>query len=218
MASAVSDCATQGYALVRLHVESPDELENFAHQAGRPSSRDRDQIVWCVRPSGTTAKFSMKAGPADLHTDSTYHDDPEPFVLLYVWRPAADGGESLVLHVDDLQTELDGDTKAILREPIWRWKRPSAFGGGLTAGHAVIENGTVRWRLDNLIIGDDAEGQMHAAAQVAEVLDKSASVRTIRLDRGDALLVDNRRVLHGRRDFTDQARELYRIRFWELGA
>jgi alpha-ketoglutarate-dependent taurine dioxygenase len=225
IASAAATCKTKGYAVVRLHFGSTHEIEDFAHRAGRPSSRDRGDVVWCVRPSGTVAKFSMKAGPAELHTDSTYHDDPEPFVLLYVERPASDGGESLVLHVDDLRATLDDakvadDTKALLGAPIWRWKRPSAFGGGLTSGHAVIEDGTVRWRSDNLTIDDDHGGdqQKSAAAQLVEVLNDSAPVRTIRLDRGDALLVDNRRVLHGRRGFADQARELYRVRFWELGA
>jgi hypothetical protein len=210
-----------GFAVTRLEFASSADLLAFAHFAGRPSSRDGGTAVWCVRPRGSTGKFSMGSGPADLHTDSTYHDRPEPFVLLYVERPAAQGGESLVLHIDDLQTDLDdfpaaADTGALLRAPIWRWKRPAAFGGGQTSGHAVLDGSGVRWRWDNLIMDGAGECQSRAARLLASVARNSRAVRKLRLDRGDALLIDNRCVLHGRSGFVDRARQLYRIRFWEL--
>ncbi|MCW2651248.1 MAG: hypothetical protein JWR32_2224 [Mycobacterium sp.] len=221
-AAARASCEVQGFAVARLEFASSADLLAFAHCAGRPSSRDGGSAVWCVRPRGSTGKFSMSTGPADLHTDSTYHDRPEPFVLLYVVRPAAQGGESLVLHIDDLQTDLGdfqaaADTEALLRAPIWRWKRPEAFGGGQTSGHAVLDGSGVRWRGDNLVLDGAGDRQSRAALLLASVAGNSGAVRVLRLDRGDALLIDNRCVLHGRRGFVDRARELYRIRFWELG-
>ncbi len=222
-AVARSSCEMRGFAVAKLEFASHGDLVAFAHLAGRPSSRDGGTAVWCVRPRGSTGKFSMKPGPADLHTDSTYHDRPEPFVLLYVERPAAQGGESLVLHVDDLRTDLDDfrateDTEALLRAPIWKWKRPRAFGGGQTSGHTVLDGSGIRWRRDNLVLDGAGDHQFRAARHLASVARNSRAVRKLRLDRGDALLIDNRCVLHGRRGFVDRARELYRIRFWELGA
>jgi CsiD len=222
-AAARALCKVRGFAVTRLELDCSADLLAFAHLAGRPSSRDRGTVVWCVRPRGSVGKFSMSPGSADLHTDSTYHDRPEPFVLLYVQRRAAHGGESQVLHVDDLRTDLHGsegaeDTEALLRAPIWRWKRPMAFGGGQTTGHAVLDGSSIRWRLDNLVINGSDDSQHWAAGHLASVARNSRGIRTLRLDRGDALLIDNRCVLHGRRAFTDTARELYRIRFWDLGA
>ena len=221
--AAGSSCEMQGFAVTRLEFASRADLLAFAHLAGRPSLRDGGAAVWGVRPRGSTGKFSMRPGPADLHTDSTYHDRPEPFVLLFVERPAARGGESLVLHVDDLQTDLDDrqaadDTEALLRAPIWSWKRPAAFGGGQTSGHAVLDGYGVRWRWDNLVMDGAGDRQFQAARCLVSLAKNSRAVRTLRLDRGDALLMDNRCVLHGRRGFEDWERQLYRIRFWELGA
>jgi Taurine catabolism dioxygenase TauD, TfdA family len=220
-AAAREACEVQGFAVTRLEFGCSADLLAFAHLAGRPSSRDRGTAVWCVTPRGSTGKFSMKSGRADLHTDSTYHDRPEPYVLLYVERPAAQGGESLVLHVADLRTDLDDmqaaeETEALLREPIWRWKRPAAFGGGHTSGHAVLDGSGIRWRWDNLVMDGASDGQLQAASRLASAATNSKAVRTLRLDRGDALLIDNRCVLHGRAGFDDGARQLYRIRFWEL--
>lgn len=222
-AAARASCEVHGFAVTRLEFACSADLLAFAHVTGRPSSRDGGTAVWCVRPRGSTGKFSMRSGPGDLHTDSTYHDRPEPFVLLYVERPAAQGGESLVLHVDDLRTDLDDfqaaeDTEALLRAAIWRWKRPQEFGGGHTSGHAVLDGRGIRWRWDNLVMDGASDGQFRAASLLASVAINSRAVRTLRLDHGDALLIDNRCVLHGRRGFDDRARQLYRIRFWELDA
>jgi alpha-ketoglutarate-dependent taurine dioxygenase len=221
IAAARASCEVQGFAVARLESMSSADLLDFAHLAGQPSSRDRGRAMWCVRPRGSTGKFSMRSGPADLHTDSTYHDQPEPYVLLYVEQPATHGGESLVLHVDDLQADLDDvqaeDTEAQLRAPIWRWERPAEFGGGPTSGHAVLDGTTLRWRSDNLVMDGADDRQIQAAQLLASIVRNSNAVRLLRLEQGDALLIDNRRVLHGRRGFADPARTLYRIRFWELG-
>jgi hypothetical protein len=220
-AAARAACEVDGFAVARLEFASSADLLAFAHRVGRPSSRDGGKAMWCVCPSGSTGTFSMSTGPADLHTDSTYHDRPEPFVFLYVERPAAQGGESLVLHVDDMRTDLDDsqaveDTESLLRAPIWRWQRPAALGGGPTAAHRVLDEGGVRWRWDTLVMDGAGDAQCQAARRVASAATRSRAVRTLRLDRGDGLLIDNRRVLHGRRGFVDTSRRLHRIRFWEL--
>jgi hypothetical protein len=76
----------------------------------------------------------------------------------------------------------------------------------------------VRWRWDNLVMDGAGDRQFQAARCLVSLAKNSRAVRTLRLDRGDALLMDNRCVLHGRRGFEDRERQLYRIRFWELGA
>ncbi|HUO40896.1 MAG TPA: TauD/TfdA family dioxygenase [Mycobacterium sp.] len=220
-AAARASCEARGFAVTQLDFTSSADLHAFAYLVGRPSSRDRNRAVWSVRPRGSMGKFSMRAGPADLHTDSTYHDRPEPFVLLYVERPAAHGGESLVLHVDDLRADLDDaqaadDTEPLLRAPIWRWQRPPAFGGGPTSGHPVLDGSGVRWRSDNLVMDGADDSQRRAASRFAFAVENSRAVQTLRLDRGDALLIDNRCVLHGRTEFADPTRLLHRIRFWEI--
>ena len=66
--------------------------------AGWPTPTDRvnRQIIWDIKkrdlPAGQVSTFSENADEAKLHTDTQYFPNPERYTLLYVVRPAEDGG------------------------------------------------------------------------------------------------------------------------------
>lgn len=71
-----------------------------------------------------------------MHTDAAYHAEPESAFILVCERPANDGGDSLILTVSDLMTELEEALLAddapqfaqqLLRTSIWSLVCPQGF-------------------------------------------------------------------------------------------
>jgi len=187
-------------------------LRELCRTIGRPSSRDGDRVVWPVRPVTTApgATFSMRSGAAALHTDAAYRSDPEPWVVLFCVRPAADGGLSTLLTLADLMAGLPAEIERALRQPIWRWQPPEVFGGQVTEPRTVLgPDGDIRWRYDTL--EPDAEPQA-AAARFHEHLTAHPLTRAFQPPVDSMLVVDNHRTLHGRTAFTDPGRLLLRVR------
>lgn len=87
--------------------------------AGWPTPTDRvnRQIIWDIKkrdlPAGQVSTFSENADEAKLHTDTQYFPNPERYTLLYVVRPAEDGGVSLIRDghhiVNSLKNGSQGD-------------------------------------------------------------------------------------------------------------
>ncbi|WP_436761471.1 TauD/TfdA family dioxygenase [Streptosporangium sp. V21-05] len=199
-------------------------VTDIARRFGTPSARDAGQAVWEVRPRpgrghGT---FSERAGPAPFHTDAQYRARPEDLVCLFVVRPAADGGATLLLGRADAEAGLGrrphGDlVAAALRRPRWAWTVPEAFRSapGETSPPAAVlpGDGTLRWRADNLAPRLDPF-QRWAAAEFAACLRTAPGSRRIRHAPGGVIIVDNRRVLHARNPFQDPRRLVLRVRLW----
>lgn len=218
-------CREVGHAVfgIDLPVESDpqSDLADLVEHVGVVSTRDGGASVWPVAPREKFGTFSVRTGNADLHTDAQYHDNPESFVFLYAQRPACDGGDSLLLHMDDLVGELQRNPVTAphlgeLFRPVWSWRTPTVFGGEASTLHPVLTEETIRWRSDNLVLAHDSSDLAFVAGAVSAVTRQSAATRRVRLDRGMALLVDNARVLHGRTNFADHSRVLFRTRFWKL--
>uniref|UniRef100_UPI00157C9FD3 TauD/TfdA family dioxygenase n=1 Tax=Herbidospora sakaeratensis TaxID=564415 RepID=UPI00157C9FD3 len=156
---AADGLATRGWAVVRGAWDVPTHAQalRFAALFGRPSARDGGRAVWEVRPRPPGGTFSQRGGPVPLHTDAQYHPDPEDLVCLFAVRPAADGGDSLLLPASGalaaLRARPDGArAEAALRRPRWAWRIPAVFAAGRAAPPAPVLSGdTVRWRPDNLV-------------------------------------------------------------------
>lgn len=198
----------------------PDRILQFAARFGIPSTRDGGRAVWPVRAlAGRDATFSLRAGKAGMHTDSAYHRVPEPLFLLHCVRAADDGGDSLLVHIDDVVAEICAKPEGAavlrtLREPLWRWRPPAEYSAvGSTPAAPIIAGTTVRWRGDNLVI---PQGETYM--QAVRVFDMAAELAALsvrfRLRPGWTLIVDNLRVMHGRTPFSDRRRLLLRVRLW----
>lgn len=185
---------------------------------GEPSTRDGPEL-WPIRPISAAGTFSQTASEATLHTDAQYHDVPESRFLLFCVRAArCGGGLSRLLRLSDIATDLErelgqNDT-ALLRKSLWSWETPSVFGGDqdeLASPHPVVQEEAIRWRYDNLVIEPPLR---ETARRFHRYVENHPAVTSLPLGPGDVLYCDNRRVLHGRTQFDDPNRLLYRVRLW----
>ncbi|MDN3353871.1 TauD/TfdA family dioxygenase [Actinomadura sp. DC4] len=217
--------AHRGWAVLRglpfVHDGEPDisSILRTAACFGRPSDREGGTPAWAVRPASDDARqtFSRRTGGATLHTDAQYRRVPEHLVCLFAVRPADDGGTTRILSASDARTALRGHEREHrllerLARPDWAWRVPAPFDGEPPFRAAVLPgDGTIRWRVDNLAAGADRE----TAREFAQRLETAPQVIELRLGVGDAVVLDNRRVLHGRTFFADRRRFMVRVRLWD---
>ncbi|MFC6082589.1 TauD/TfdA family dioxygenase [Sphaerisporangium aureirubrum] len=200
----------------------PEGVLRIATGFGRPSSRDGGREIWTVTPRTTRpgATFSIRAGGAGFHTDAQYHSRPEDVVCLFVVRPAADGGDTMLLTARDVVATLGRDPAGEvalerLAQPVWTWTPPDVFTGKAAAAVPPMPvlpgDGTVRWRRDNL--GPLRPPHAHAATVLESGLRRAPATR-LRQHPGDVIVIDNHRTLHGRTPFADPERRLLRVRLW----
>ena len=78
-----------------------DAVEDFAGMFGDLSRRDGGMGAWLVKPRKDAGTYSEIRGPAGFHTDSQYHHQPERLFVLACDTPAKEGGNNLLLSVDD---------------------------------------------------------------------------------------------------------------------
>jgi gamma-butyrobetaine dioxygenase len=149
-----------------------------------------------------------------VHTDNPYRDPVPGLQLLHCLSNAAEGGDSVV---------VDGFRAALTLKD----ERPEAF--ALLAHHPVrfayanpttrleakapmlglsVEGELVEVRFNNRsLAGVEAPGEAMAAyyaayRALAEILERPEHEVVFKLLPGDLFIVDNRRVLHGRKAFT----------------
>lgn len=224
-----SSLRRRGWALIRgapfLRGGLPDHgaALRLAGCFGEPSARDGGCALWPVRARtrDRSATFSVRAGAAAMHTDAQYHRRPEQVVCLFVVRPAADGGATVLLAAEDAEECLDRHpegpaVRRALAQPRWTWSVPAAFrdAGNAACGPAPAAavlpgDGTIRWRDDNL-----RSGHARAAAVFAACVAGARGKVVVDQRPGDVIVFDNRRVLHGRTGFADPRRLLLRTRLW----
>tara|TARA_R110001592_G_C13191467_1_gene752759 strand:- start:6422 stop:7129 length:708 start_codon:yes stop_codon:yes gene_type:complete len=196
------------------------DLLEFAQQFGEISSRDGGDPIWAVKPRKNKGTFSETDGEARFHTDSQYHADPERFFILACERPACDGGETKVItasHAKQLAIEVLGEDAYLrLCAPVWSWEVPEVFcKTGLPKvcpkTSVFQSNGSIRWRIDNLICDNDED--LALAHAFADALENSEYLDEMLLQPGQILIADNWYAMHARKHFTDPQRLYYRIRF-----
>ena len=196
-----------------------DAVEDFAGMFGDLSRRDGGMGAWLVKPRKDAGTYSEIRGPAGFHTDSQYHHQPERLFVLACDTPAKEGGNNLLLSVDDAreiaQKCLGDDAMARMKQSVWRWAVPEVFQSAtvpaVSPPSAIFrEDGSIRWRIDNLVCETDADQLL--ADTFEKALEGSSRAENVRLLPGDVLVADNWYSLHARTDFNDKNRVLFRAR------
>jgi len=200
-----------------------------------PHNSMPNSYVWDIKPvkdsQSTIVTHSELNLEADLHTDSSFIDNPEDYFILYCIKKAeCNGGESLLFSKEDLLIELRKTEEGIKAEEQFRTKKfpfavPSVFKEGhklqnenLHAMDYILRGDSIRFRSDviqkslNLephLIDDD----QHKALRVLQnVLENSSGIKRVMLEVGDLIVINNKTMLHGRTAFTDFDRHLLRVR------
>jgi gamma-butyrobetaine dioxygenase len=146
--------------------------------------------------------------PMTLHTDNVYLEDPARVLVMACIKPDESGGATILR--DWRQVDLEADLLRRLKDPRWRWIGP---GGDIGPARPVISSdGSIRWWRRSLT--GMSEGDSLVADRLERALNDLAATVEIRLTRNDVLLIDNRRVLHGRRAIANVRRRYLRLWAW----
>lgn len=150
-------------------------------------------------------------GSSELHphTEASSSADPPALLMLCCVAPAEHGGQSFLADGPAVYHELDAREPLAVKalqdsESAWFGMNPSWCGPVFdTAADGWV---TVRLRLDDLVRFGPAVRPFTASLSTAVGI----STMALPLAAGEGYLIDNRRMLHGRRAFTG-SRIMHRI-------
>ncbi|MBV6625795.1 MAG: TauD/TfdA family dioxygenase [Rivularia sp. (in: Bacteria)] len=147
------------------------------------------------------------------HTDSSYMMLPHEIVGFHCIEADDNGGESIMVPIDDILQNIDQEVLACLREPVY------PFGQDY---HAIVcgdeDNPLIRYyqaQIERSLNKNNPLSQKHQAALkiLDELLDKSHLQQKFHLQPGQIVFMHNHKVMHGRTALSPESkRVLYRLR------
>lgn len=160
-----------------------------------------------IEPTFDGYQTTTRSGMS-LHSDNTYAANPCDVMALFCFARSESGGESRVVDALDVVREtLDERERSLLQQPEWVWNEA---GCRPTAPRPVMgTDGSIRWWRDMLL--PQATHQTELADRLEANLDAFAV--TTSLEPGEALILLNKRALHGRTSFVGW-RKMLRFHLW----
>jgi alpha-ketoglutarate-dependent taurine dioxygenase len=177
--------------------------------------RDRGSDITTSR----SARYSDTRFGGHLHTDGMHRPGHIPdFFTLFCHRAAVRGGDSVFVHIDDVVERLSAHAGVIdvLTQDFFFDSRDTSGIGPRTVRRPVLERGEKSMRINYIRQYIDSghaepgippltEEQVRALDTVDAVLADTTLHRHARLYQGDLMVIDNRRMVHGRTDFVDSS-------------
>lgn len=161
-----------------------------------------------IRPIPSGRSFASTAVYTPLHTDSQQAFGYAPHLqVMFCRRPAARGGETLLVDGHEVLALVEREDPSLFRA-LFSVARDIPFYFGAVTTPTVAAHDDALVLTASPMEDVDAVGRAFAAA-VARI-----APREIAVARGEVLLVDNHRMLHGRRAFEGSERELVRFLAW----
>jgi alpha-ketoglutarate-dependent taurine dioxygenase len=198
---AITGLASSLGSLSLSDVTAPDQYKEHVHAVEAKSEPLKDSYGFPIL-STSSAEFPC-------HTDDYFDERPSDIVLLQCVRQAETGGDSLIARLADILAQLGPTDVAYLCQRAF----PTHF--GLVA---ILERTEGDWQIRyNRLETERSAVRLDypLTASVVDVLDRVDAaigkvVRRVRLLSGDCLLLDNRRVVHGRTAFSADSGRLFR--------
>ena len=245
LAETLAAPALRGMAITHLGLSHLSEahrnavLYAIALTRGFPTSTDQRtrRVAWDVRAKAKGQEaarfttFSERVGGAEMHTDSSFYPMPEEQFMLYVVAAArCNGGESLLIDVDDIHRELQKTREGRIAYSLLTTREvPFRVPAVYAAEDDNVEyylapvfrhDGglAIRWRYDSIMKGlaarpDLASPELVEAVELVNDIVERRAPRFHRHLPDDTLLwADNHHTLHGRAVYSDPGRHLIRIR------
>jgi gamma-butyrobetaine dioxygenase len=192
-----------------------EKLEEFVASIGPVSYYARQEAFVPVKIIPGGEDLSMSSFALSPHTDQSYMTHTHPMLLvLYCIENGATGGESTLVDgfrvVEDLRREMPDDYAILCETPVTFAQLDPSVEYFFARTTPVIETDragellALHWSHKNFVIDlpFDKMGRYYAAYR--SLLSRLKSPRyehVFRLEPGQCLLVENDRVLHGRRAF-----------------
>ena len=154
----------------------------------------------------------------DLHTDGTYVDEKTDWLIMSkLEEKNAEGGETSVLHLDDLEN-LD----ELLKDPVGKedflWGSPKSKNIDYKVKHPIFtedENGIPSISYIDQFPEPQSMNQGNFLQKLSDSLEESSNKIITELPVGSMIVANNHFWLHGRKPFKENkslCRELLRIR------
>jgi alpha-ketoglutarate-dependent taurine dioxygenase len=226
--SAHSRISEYGFVLLRRlaswadHEKDAEEFSTFCSHFGLLRAQDGKNEFWrFVRDRSRKTGVSGTSGSTgsmeiELHTENARPPHPPTYIALLCLQEAQTGGASLLASGPEVFDRLAGESRdhvRALQQPMAFGRRKEDFDGSVEYDlQSVFAAGDgFRFRYSRYWI-DLAARQSHVALsedqiRAVEAVDTILAAPTLAVEfvlgRGDAVIVDNRVVMHGRRAFTD---------------
>ena len=192
-----------------------DEQHGALVQDVYPIPEDKDKVM------GSGARFF------DLHTENVHQETRPTYLgLLCVRSDPSQAAATLIASMNEIIINLDPLVRDTLRKPLFISRIPLSFVRDLAGPrpevgpHPVLApdsagNDTLRYNMNNTY------GITASARQALDELNHLAKAarRYVSIDVGNLLLLDNRRVLHGRAEYSPRynGRDRWLRRFYVSG-
>jgi gamma-butyrobetaine dioxygenase len=199
----LDELAARGYAVVARPV--PDEPWACIHElAGRrPEMVERQPI----RPIPDARSFAGGAMFTPFHTDSQdYLGAPPGLQVMVCRRPAVRGGETRLVDGWAVLDQLAAGDRALFDALLEVPRTQRFYFGDVTGPTVADKRGHLVWTHSPLPPADPIGSALAAALGRAPVIE-------LAIRAGETLVVDNHRMLHGRRAF-DGDRDFVRLLAW----
>lgn len=215
-----------GAAIVSAAPIDDDAIVALGAVLGDVAHQGEQGLVYSVTPADVRARSTSRSLTTDdfaLHTDSTLDRHPHRFIALATVRPDERGGRTILARLVDALERIDEATRrCLLRTPVpFAWEPGFGGPGRCTRQHVLVGGGEqlrVRWRGDLVRAGCELERMPTALLQLIDSLEAAfddVASAPFFLRRGEILVVDNARVLHGRTRILDERREVKRVKIHE---
>ncbi|AUX30260.1 MULTISPECIES: TauD/TfdA family dioxygenase [Sorangium] len=210
----LDELAGRGFSVLRGDASlAPEEAArapwSFAERllGSRPRLVERQPIK--AVPGGRS--FAASSAAAPLHTDSqSFAGAPPAVQIMACVRPAERGGACLLLDGWALLAAIERADPELFRALFTVHRRIPFVFGDVFGPTVSLRDGALALTHAPVAPPGDA-----IAARLARFVEASRrEVIELALGPGDVLVVDNRRMLHGRRAFEGGARELVRLLVW----
>ena len=232
--------ASTGYVILRDFCDANDLNKKKAHfltfceSLGEPITHNHNSgsIIWDIKSNTSQREyktFSDHNDEALLHTDSAFSAEPEDVFALFVSRSArCGGGISTLMHYDKvlklIHSHPDGaDIERILRSSVFPFAVPDVFKKNVDNTFEynigpILYDHFIRYRSDSIRKCVEYKPSLlnHEQLRAIDLLDSfihdPIHAEQIFLNDNDLIVIDNKRVLHGRTAFDDSERHVLRIR------
>ncbi|WP_437679687.1 TauD/TfdA family dioxygenase [Sorangium sp. So ce131] len=210
----LDELAARGFSVLRgdaaLAAEEAARAPwSFAERllGARPRLVERQPIK--AVPGGRS--FAASSAAAPLHTDSqSFAGAPPAVQIMACVRPAERGGACLLLDSWALLAAIERADPELFRALFTVHRRIPFVFGDFYGPTASLRDGALAFTHAPIVPPGDA-----IAARLARFVEASRrEVIELALGPADILVVDNRRMLHGRRAFEGGAREFVRLLVW----
>jgi gamma-butyrobetaine dioxygenase len=201
--------AERGYALCRAPgLAEAAERDPWA-VARRLHGGDVDLVeAHPIHPVPHGRSFAATSGFTPLHTDSqSRRGVPPRWQVMLCVRPASEGGQTLLLDTWPLLAHIETAEPPLFQALLTRTRRMPFVFGDIVGPTVSLRGGGLVFTHSPVPVGDDVERALAPWLHRAPLIE-------LGVDADEVLVVDNHRMLHGRRAFEDARRRFLRLLVW----